>query len=159
MEKLENEEKETIPSEKHYAEFEPSAPPVAPDGGIPMGYAVEQPIAPPSVSPEHFMCLRGPCRHYWFMKSMAGEGNPAGTWASLGLAEPRQHHHVCLVNPGMETVLNDDCVYECSKWDPMTTGESTELNLRRRAYYKAHPEFDPDCEEEFDGELTTVKGE
>ncbi len=144
MEKLENDEDEkTIsPSDKHYSDFEGAAVPAAPDGGIQPGYALEQPIPPPAVTPENFVCLRGPCRHYWHMITMAGEGNPEGTWAALGLSKPRQHNHTCLVNPGMETNLNDDCVYECSQWDPYSPAELMTLRSRRKAYFDRNPEIE-----------------
>lgn len=143
MEKVEIEEddKEVVPSEKHYADFEPAAPPISPDGGIAMGFAVESPRAPPAVTAENFVCLRGPCRHYWHMVTMSGAGNPEGTWAALGLSEPRQHHHTCLVNPGMETSINDDCVFVCNRWDPIAPHDLVQLNTRRRAYYETAKEF------------------
>lgn len=136
MEKVENEdhEKTVIPSEKHYADFAPAAVPVAPDGGIPPGYGLEQPQPLPAATPENFVCLRGPCRHHWHLVTMAGEGNPAGTWAELGLKAPRQHHYACTANPGMETDLTDDCVFECSRWDPTPPHDLVQLDARRRAY-------------------------
>jgi len=139
MQKVSNDEDEktVVPSEKHYADFEPAVVPVAPDGGIPLGYAMDQPVAPPSVTPENFVCVRGPCRHYWHIVTMAGEGNPKSTWAELGLPEPRQHSHTCLANPGMETDLTDDCVYECSKWDPRMPEENALVQIRRDRYYKS----------------------
>jgi hypothetical protein len=142
--KIENEDKIVVPSEKHYADFEPSAPPVAPDGGIAPGFALEQPTAPPAVSAENFICVRGPCRHYWHLVTTSGAGNPKGTWDALGRAEPRQHSHTCIANAGMETDLTDDAVFECSKWDPITPEEQGLVQLRRQTYYATHPEFAPD---------------
>jgi hypothetical protein len=69
------------------------------------------------------------------MVTMAGGGNPEGTWEALGLTEPRQHHHTCLINPGMETSLNDDCVFACSRWDPVEPRELVQLRIRRAAAY------------------------
>ena len=135
MEKVENEdhEKVVIPSEKHYADFAPAAVPTAPDGGIAPGFGLEQVVPLPSTA-DQFVCLRGPCKHYWHLVTTAGEGNPEGTWAALGISTPRQHHRTCTVNPGMETDLTDDCVFECSRWDPVPPHDLVQLNARRRAY-------------------------
>jgi hypothetical protein len=142
LEKRERDEIRVVPGEKHYADFSPGVAPIAPDGGVMPGYGIEPSSAPPGVSPEQFVCLRGPCRHYWHLVTLAPDGNPQGTWEALGIPEPKQHHHTCLVNPGVETDLNDDCVFSCSRWDPIAPGESREIDLRRRLYLDAHPEFD-----------------
>lgn len=137
MEKVENEdhEKTVIPSEKHYADFAPSAVPVAPDGGIAPGFGLEPPAPVPALSPESCICLRGPCRHYWHMVTTVESGNPVSTWAALGIAAPRQHNRVCLLNQGMETDWTDDCVFECNKWDPALRSDLVQLDARRRAYH------------------------
>jgi len=114
--------------------------PIAPDGGIDGDMAAAmmgQPAPVPSRTPEHFICLRGPCRHYWALVTMAQEGNPEETWAHLGIAAPRQHRHTCLVNPGFETDFGDDNAYECNKWDPMGESELFQLKARRDAYYES----------------------
>jgi hypothetical protein len=109
-----------------------------------LGGAVGDPQAVPPRTPEHLVCMRGPCRHYWHVVTMAQEGNPEDTWEHLGIEAPRAHHYVCLVNPGMETEFTDDTVYECSRWEPMTEGELVQLGKRRRSFYQRHPEF---CED------------
>jgi hypothetical protein len=123
--------------------FSPSPIPAGPDGGIDADVAASmlgQPTAVPERSPEHFVCMRGPCRHYWHLVTMAQEGNPEETWEHLGIPAPRQHHHTCLVNPGFETDFGDDNAYKCSKWDPMLDSELVELKRRRDSYYDTHPE-------------------
>lgn len=114
-------------------DYNPPAIPMGPDGPID---ALGHPPAVPERIPENFVCLRGPCRHYWTLVTMAQEGNPAETWEHLGIDAPRRHHHLCLVNPGYETAFEDDNAYECSRWDPLEPRELVQLNRRRRRYYE-----------------------
>jgi hypothetical protein len=121
-------------------------PPIAPDGGFAPG-----PVGiPPSVdaaTPDNFICLRGPCRHYWQMETFMASGNPKETWGPDGLKDergaplrvPRQLNRSCLAHPGTETELTEDCVYECNRWDPMTPREVRKLDKRRRVYLKLNP--------------------
>lgn len=94
---------------------------------------VGQPSSIPPRNPKHFVCLRGPCRHFWHFKTSAGAGNPAETWEALGMEEPKQSNYFCLLHPS-ETELTDDNVYECNRWDPMTRSELVELKTRRDSY-------------------------
>jgi hypothetical protein len=111
--------------------------PAAPDGGPAIGaIAVGQPTPAPERTPENFICLRGPCQHYWHLVTMADAGNPHETWEALGIEPPRQHHHVCLVNPGYETSFADDNAFECSKWSPYTKDELIQIKIRREKYHK-----------------------
>jgi len=87
----------------------------------------------PDATPENMVCLRGPCRHYWFSKTSAEIGNPAGFFESIGQEEPRQHHHVCLLD---DSQLKDDCVFECSQWDPLSPRKAKKIEKRRAAYYR-----------------------
>jgi hypothetical protein len=84
---------------------------------------------------------------------MAQEGNPAGTWEALGIDPPRQHHHTCLVNPGFETSFGDDNAFGCSRWDPIPRQELIQIQARRDAYFKDHPDHAPEEEEEIKGEI------
>lgn len=131
-----------------YKDFEPAGlPPIAPDGGFMPG-----PIGiPPSVdaaTPANFICLRGPCAHYWQMETFMASGNPKETWGPNGLKDadgkplrvPRQLNRSCLAHPGTETELTEDCVYECSRWTPMTQRELRDVSKRRSRYFKLHPE-------------------
>ena len=122
---------------------------VAPDGGavIPVG----QPAAVPAATPENFICLRGPCRHYWHLETFMASGNPKGTWGPGGLKDadgkpirvPRQINRTCLAHPGTETELTEDCVYECNKWSPLTPGELGDREKRAEKYYKINPSHRP----------------
>ncbi len=94
----------------------------------------------PPRHPDHFVCLRGPCKHYWNLVTMAKAGNPHETWSELGLPEPRKHHHVCLID---KTSFEDDNAYECSLWDPKDPSDLVELHARRERYYNDHPEHRP----------------
>ncbi len=107
------------------------------EDGLPIINAgfIGAPAATPPRTPENFVCLRGPCRYYWRLVTMANEGNPAETWKALGRDPPRQHHHVCLLDPSGETDFTDgDNAYDCNKWDPMTVNEVVELRHRREQY-------------------------
>lgn len=113
-------EKTVVPADRVYADFEPmGGPPLAADGS-PDLQALQASIGPPPKIPsfEESKCRQGPCRHYWHMRTMAPGGNPEGTFEDLGIPEPRQHHHVCTANPGMETDLGDDFVFICNRWEP-----------------------------------------
>lgn len=119
--------------------YNPPALPVGPDGGIDGELAsamIGQPAGVPARTPANFICLRGPCQHYWHLVTMAQEGNPEATWAHLGIEAPRQHHHTCLINPGAETDFGDDNAYECSKWDPVEESELVALQKRRDSYHE-----------------------
>jgi hypothetical protein len=133
--------------------YSPPAMPVGADGGIDGALAtamIGQPALVPARSPANFVCLRGPCRHYWHLVTMAQEGNPEETWAHLGIKAPRKHHHTCLVNPGFETDFGDDNAYECSKWDPMQQPDLVQLQTNRQNYFAQHPEHAPVTEENND---------
>jgi hypothetical protein len=117
--------------ESKYADFEPAP---APAGGPGLGFALEQAEVAPPVTAENTICARGPCRHFWVMVSTAPAGNPSGTFAELGLPEPRQYNYACLAHPGTETELGEDQIFECSRWDPMTRGELIQIRRRRAEY-------------------------
>lgn len=127
-------------SKHHEAEdFEeddlPAVPVVmTPEGPMPLPVAPPPPV--PDRHPDNFICLRGPCRHYWKLVTMAGEGNPVGTFQVV----KKQIHHTCLINPGFETSFADDNAYECNLWDPTTPDQLVALSRRREDYFKQHPE-------------------
>lgn len=106
----------------------------------------------PDATPELFVCLRGPCRHYWQFSSHIESGNPKETWdPEIGLKDeegnpikqPRQINRVCLVHPGVETELDDNLVYDCSRWDPLSAREVRRQEKAKAKYYKRHPEHAP----------------
>ena len=126
-------------------------PPIAPDGGFvavgPIGVAP----AVPAATPERFICLRGPCVHYWQREAFFGSGNPEETWGDDGLVgpdgapvrQPRQIDRTCLAQPGMETELTDELVYLCNRWTPMTPRQKRKRDRAWRRYYKNYPHHDP----------------
>jgi hypothetical protein len=121
--------------EKTYGDFSPSPLPIGPDGGPMLAGAVLEPAARPEPTEDNYICLRGPCRHFWHLVCSAGEGNPAGTFEALGLPEPREHHLTCTAHPGTETQLSfDELVFECNRWDPITSGEIAMADARRELY-------------------------
>lgn len=121
--------------DKLYGDFSPSAVPRAPDGGIQPGFAADAGPSRPEPTEENYICLRGPCRHFWHLTATAGEGNPASTWEALGVAAPREHYLTCLVHPGIETQLSfDELVHDCNRWDPLSPSEVGEREERRLLY-------------------------
>lgn len=138
-------------------EWEPSPlPPIAPDGGFaPDMVGNPEPI--PEWTPENSICLRGPCTHYWHLVTMSEAGNPKGTWEALGVSEPRQHNHTCLVHPGLETDLTENNVYGCSKWAPMSIGDRERCKAVREAYFAEHPEHRAE-EENGDKGISGIEG-
>lgn len=142
MEKHENGGKHRAPATDTYADWEPSPLVAAPDGGIAPD-AVGELSSVPEASPANFICLRGPCRHYWQIETYLGAGNPADTWKELGIREPRQISRSCLVHPGTETEVTEDCVYDCNRWDPLSPREVRKREKRRLAHYQRFPGHRP----------------
>ena len=123
-------------------------PPIAPDGGFAPG-PVGMPPGVDAATPANFMCLRGPCRHYWQIETFMASGNPKETWGPDGLKDPdtglplrvpRQISRSCVANPGHETELTEDCVYDCNRWDPLSPREVRGRDKRAAKYLKLHPE-------------------
>jgi hypothetical protein len=157
-----------VPGET-FKDVEPAPmPPLAPDGGVVPGAGIAPPSAAPAATPENFICLRGPCRHHWKIETTSSAGNPEGTFEALGVREPRQIHYICLVHPGLETDLTDDCAYTCTRWDPAVclsffrrlwwfvrllvsffvgSRKPIALEARRDCHYAAFPEHRPDEDE------------
>lgn len=104
------------------------------EDGLPIITAgfIGSPVTAPPRTPEHLVCMRGPCRHYFYRVTLAESGNPASTWEALGRQPPRQKIHLCLLDKEFD--YDDDTVFECSKHDPMTVSEVAELRHRREQY-------------------------
>lgn len=125
-----------------FDDIEPAPlPPMGTDGAPVPGAGIGLPAGPPKWTADNSVCMRGPCRYYWYLVTTFPSGNPADTWEAIEVPEPHQHHHLCLVHPGLETDLTDDCVYKCSRWDPQPPCAAREA--RRESYYEAHPEHRP----------------
>ncbi|HZJ67658.1 MAG TPA: hypothetical protein VFD36_29345 [Kofleriaceae bacterium] len=104
----------------------------------------------PQADPRLFICLRGPCVHYWQRETFFASGNPKATWDDLVDPEtgekvrmPRQVDRTCTAHPGTETELTDELVYDCTKWVPMTPRQVRKRERARRRYYKNYPDHDP----------------
>ena len=133
-----------------YSKVPPSPlPQMGPDGGPEPSAVVGPPAPTPPATPDTFVCLRGPCRHYWQIRTHIVSGNPAGTFGPGGLvdpvtkqpiAEPRQITRTCLVHPGIEVELTEDVVYGCNRWDPLSPREVRKLEKRQRVYLKIYPQ-------------------
>lgn len=116
--------------------------------GTPNAGLVGQAAPIPPASPDTFVCLRGPCRHYWELVTFMASGNPAETWGPDGLKDddgnpirmPRQINRTCLAHPGTETELTEDTVYACNRWDPLTPREVRARDKRIRKYLKLYPQ-------------------
>ena len=103
-------------------------PPAAYPEGIVPGLAAPLPLPPRT--PEHFICLRGPCQYYQRWVTAFAAGNPASFWE--GREPPKQINHRCAI---LDVVLTDEHVYECSLWHPREPGENTH-EAARRAYHE-----------------------
>lgn len=123
-------------------EFAPAPLPVGPDGNPTPG-VVGLPDPLPPATPEHWICLRGPCRHYMRMVGVAELGNPEGTFEKDAI--PRQHYHWCLGIPGQYTDMGEDMIFECNRWDPVDEDAPEHLarERRRSKYLQLHPDHDP----------------
>lgn len=112
--------------EKVYEDFEPAQIPIAPDGGIAPGFAMDMGEEP--YDPKAFICKQGPCRFFW----QVGVAVDAVDGTRLDL---RQLALSCIANPGTEMPLtHDQPVLECNRWDPMTGSELAEREHRRGLY-------------------------
>jgi hypothetical protein len=106
---------------KRYEDFEPGSIPVASDGGPTPGFGAAPPVVAPPFETTS-LCMAGPrgqCRHHWRVVSSAPAGNAPGTWEHLKIPEPKAHFHTCLAQPGRETELDDDTIFECNRYEPL----------------------------------------
>lgn len=119
----------------NFDDFQPGALPpevVAPPtaSGVPH-LPLAPPIPLPPAVPEHFVCLRGPCKHYMEIQSPSDVEN-----RTLGYL-PVQTSRYCRGVQGALLALDDDTVFACTEWDPRVGDYS--LDQRRAEYLKAHP--------------------
>jgi hypothetical protein len=91
----------------------------------------------PDYTPENVICLRGPCKHYWEMKLFFESGNTEGTMPEA----PKYTQRACLRQSGVVQNLNDDVVFECSSWEPMTKVERNVQDAAREEFYQENPQF------------------
>lgn len=110
-------------------------PPMSPDGGFaPTMNFQPEPI--PEATLENFICLRGPCRHYFEARNPFPAGNAAGTFA----APPTQTTRYCkAMTPPLD--LTDEVMYECNTWHPLRSAEKFALEEARDEWWNANPEF------------------
>ena len=119
----------------NFDDFQPGSLP--PEVTLPpsMGGVPRKPLAPsiplPPATPEHFVCLRGPCKFYLEIGSPSDVEN-----RTLGYL-PVQTSRYCRAIAGAILSLDDDAVFACSEWDPRM--EDYSLVQRRIDYLKAHP--------------------
>jgi len=101
-----------------------------PDGAPMLAGFLEVGPPIPQATPNTFLCLRGPCRYYLEIHSMAD-------METRGLDKPpKQINRHCRVIPGIDFDLTDDCVYACSDWDPLEPKAIAEREARRDRYYQ-----------------------
>lgn len=125
------------------AEAEEAGLPPAPSDAL--AGLTSGPESPPPRTPEHLICLRGPCKFYWNFVSKGDWGNPSSTWTA-DMPAPRVHHHVCLRSKGLSEELDfsEEHIYSCNQWAPMSAIERASIENRRRAYFDSHPEHSTD---------------
>lgn len=131
----EDPDKRAVPSERLADEEPGPLPPMAPDGGI-MPMPLDLPPPLPKAVPEEFVCLRGPCRHYVELTSLAEVEVKVEGW------QPVQKNRYCRVLQGAYLDLTEDSVFECNRWDPPRTRDPYEEDReqRQKEYLAAHPE-------------------
>jgi hypothetical protein len=95
-------------------------------------------------SPKNFICLRGPCRHYFEARGPF----PTGT---KGFEAPTVINRVCMRLPGTFLDLFDEVVEACNCWDPRDVSSEADINARRDAYRAANPDTEATDQE---GEAT-----
>lgn len=104
--------------------------PMGPQGEfVPATAAFESEPIPPA-SEDNFICLRGPCRHYFEMKVHFSAGNTRGTLTSVPILTKRS----CTRIVGYEVDLTEEIVYSCNEWDPYTPAEIDAREARRNTY-------------------------
>jgi hypothetical protein len=108
-------------------------PPLAPDNGF-APPLLATPAAPiPAAAEENFVCLRGPCRFFLQLNSIAEVDAPTLDH------QPEQINRFCRAIPGIEIDLTDDNVFACTGWDPDLSPERGYREDRRVAYLNANP--------------------
>lgn len=116
-----------------WAGFEPAPIPVAPDGGIDQAvFAGMDPTPIPEVTPETFICLRGPCRHLFELVCWGDYEAPRNDDGTPHVT--KESFRSCTVQPGVRTSLDDNVVYECSLWNPITTSEISRRSSDRKKH-------------------------
>lgn len=113
------------PSET-YRDIQPSPlPPIAPDGGFIAG-SVAAPAPLPKATPENMICLRGPCRHLWQMRTHIVSGNSKLTFdPDDGLRETMpcpicQGERQAMIVPELALSYQTACRYHATQgiWGP-----------------------------------------
>jgi len=109
------------------------------DASVPGMYGdlgLDPPEPIPDAIPENMVCLRGPCKYYQEIVQNFDAGNTKGTLQRA----PLQIMRFCI--RGTEALdLYDGVPRKCSTGDPSTPDGHAELEERRNAYLKAHPEI------------------
>ena len=103
-------EREALSHDKLQDE-EPSPLPIGPDGAP----TLAQPVLLdkiPEATVDTLICLRGPCKHYVQLTTMAD--------VVQGIADHtlKQIERFCAVIQGDAIDLTDQCVFDCSHWHP-----------------------------------------
>lgn len=110
------------------------------------------PLAPPDptlpATPEHFVCLRGPCRFYLEIKSPAQIEN-----RGMGYT-PEQTSRYCRAVQGATIDLGDDNVIACNTWDPSFSDYS--LEQRRREFLAKNPSCSQADQKRIDDRTTAI---
>ena len=119
------------PTDRLAAGFSPAPlPPVAADGSLALEPA---PITALPVRPLS-LCELGPCRNYHRLVNQIDAQSPLdGSEAAVHIGVSR----TCYPSAGTEMEL-EAAVRECSRWEPMTNDELTQLQRRRARFEMPH---------------------
>ena len=110
--------------------------PVAPSGSFVPAVAVYETEPIPEATEENFICLRGPCRYYLEMRPVFQAGNTKGSLETRLI----QAYRTCGRITGYELQLTDECMHDCSDWDPLSKEETDAREERRRKNYWDRPD-------------------
>lgn len=95
----------------------------SPQGVLADPIGPEDPI--PEATEANMICLRGPCRHYVEITKRFKAGN-------RGMDRQfRQATRFCNVLTSEWIDLTDEAVFDCSRWEPMTPAELTQIRVKR----------------------------
>lgn len=108
----------------------PPMDPTNPVGFMPGGYA--EPYAQPAATEENFICLRGPCVHYWEQKMFLNVGNTQDVLDHAPILVSRG----CMRQAGYYYDLTDETIGDCNQWEPRDPEEIALQNQRREKFYQ-----------------------
>lgn len=91
-----------------------------------------EPYEQPAATPENFICLRGPCVHYWEQKMHLNVGNTRDVLDHAPMLVSRG----CMKQPGYYYDLTDETIADCNQWMPQDPDQQKKVVDRREKFYQ-----------------------